>query len=345
MVKTVKTIKKTRKSRDDYKIFGGLLDVAKALAKPGIGISYEDIMEILDCSHKKAERIVKFFQKRYEDNFDVFRDPMVPQKKLFRLDNAETLPSDCITEAEMYALNGATKKIRDEAITRPLSSLEYKLTRVLKIRKTEKEMNQMEGVYFNEAVVSGPYIKNKIDDDIIRKLRKAILEHKVITCSYISRSDKKKEKKTIKVSPLGILYGSWNNYLVVLEDDGKTKQKILSNISNVKITNDEFFAGHFSIKEYAEKSFGAYHSENGPFNVVWRVSPAAAEDAMKYIFHPHQRVRQNKDGSLTIRFKGDGFYEMSWYLFRWCGEIVPVAPKELVDTYKDILAKITNSVK
>ncbi len=334
--------KKQKGSRDDYALFGSMLDVAKALSRPGNGIPYEEVMDIMSCSHKKAERVVQFFQKRYPYNFEEHRDPMVPQKKLFKLDGADCVPLDYINDAEMFALNGSTKKIKDDAIKLPLVSLEYKLNRLLERRKTVAQMNDMEGISMGEAVVSGPRIKNKNDDEILRKLRKAILENKVINCSYYSVSDKKKKK--ITVCPLGILWGNWNNYLVVLEN-GKTAQKILSNISDVKITNEEFRSGNFSIDEYAKKSFGAYHTPNGPFDVEWYVSPDAKESALKYEFHPDQKVIPHTDGSLTIKFKSDGWREMSWYLFRWSGAIVPIKPKALVDEYKNIIKKISDSVK
>lgn len=334
--------KKQKYGREDYALFGSMLDVAKALSKPGNGIPYEEIMDIMSCSHKKAERVVQVFQKRYPDNFEEHRDPMVPQKKLFKLDGADSVPLDYINEPEIYALTNVIKKIKDEAIKRPLVSLLYKLNKLVERRKTTSQMNDMEGVSMGEAVVAEPRIKNKTDDDILRKLRKAILENRIITCSYYSASDKK--QKELKVAPLGILWGNWNNYLVVLEN-GRTAQKILSNITNVKITAEEFRPGKFSIDEYVKKSFGAYHTPNGPFDVEWYVTPGAAESALKYEFHPDQKVIQHSDGSLRIKFKSDGWREMSWYLFRWSGAIVPLKPKELVDEYKNIINKISDSVK
>lgn len=334
--------KKQKASREDYGLFDSMLDVAKELSRPGNGIPYEEIMDIMSCSHKKAERMVQFFQKRFPYNFEEHRDPMVPQKKLFKLDGADSIPLDYINDAEMFALNGSTKKIKDNAIKSPLISLEYKLNRLLERRKTVAQMNDMEGISMGEAVVSGPCIKTETNGEILRKLRTAILENRVINCSYYSVSDKK--QKELKLYPLGILWGNWNNYLVVLEN-GKTAQKILSNISNVKITKEEFRSGNFSIDEYAKKSFGAYHSPEGPFDVEWYVKPDAAESALKYDFFPEQKVKKHEDGSLTIKAKSDAWWEMSWYLFRWRGKIVPVKPKALVDEYKKLIKELSDSIK
>lgn len=331
-----------KKERCDYRKFEELLGIIHDLSRPGLGVPYKYITEDLGCSQKTAERIVKFLSRRFYNHFDERPDPEDKKRKLFHLDSSDFFPPDYLEETELFALNGAVKKIKDYAIKKPLISLESKLNRFLEKRKTDAQLTAMEGTFLNQYVVSGPRIKNKIDENMLDLLRNAITESRVITCSYFSKSDQK--QKNLKVCPLGILLGDWNNYLIVL--DGKEiSQKILSNISNVKITKEKFNPGNFSISEYAKKSFGVYHTPNGPFDVEWYVRPDAAKDALKYEFHPDQKVIPHKDGSLTIKFKGDAWREMSWYLFRWSGAIVPIKPKELVDEYKSIIKKISDSIK
>ena len=337
--------------RDNYRKFNEIFGVIQILSKPGLGVSYEYIVNDLGCSKKTVERIIKFLAQQFPYQFSEMEDPQRSKVKLFHLDTPDFLPPDYIKASELFALNNAIKKIKDNTINRGLVELESKLNRMyeksLRARKTEKEKNrklsEMEQVVQFEASAQEPRIKFKAEPETLDILRDAILNCKVIYFDYHKTGESK--TYTIKAQPLGILYGAWNNYLII-KYRGKIQQQVLLNISNIKITQETFNPGDFSISEYARNSFGSYHTPGGPFDVEWLVKPSAVENALKHEFHPNQRVKKNKkDGSLIISFKGDGWREMSWYLFRWGGAIVPLKPKALVDEYKKLISELANSIK
>ena len=60
----------------------------------------------------------------------------------------------------------------------------------------------------------------------------------------------------------------------------------------------------FSLKEYAERSFGAFQED--PFDVVWKFSKNVAWEAKEFIFHPTQTMEELDDGSLIVRFHAGG---------------------------------------
>lgn len=51
--------------------------------------------------------------------------------------------------------------------------------------------------------------------------------------------------------------------------------------------------------------------------MVWRFSPAAAPHARRFVFHPTQRVEEESDGSLFVRFQASGHLETYWHLYTW----------------------------
>jgi predicted DNA-binding transcriptional regulator YafY len=336
--------------RDNYRKFDELLGIIHDLSRPGLGVSYEYIVNDLGCSQKTAERMIKFLAEKFPDQFNETEDPLKKRRKLFHLDTSDLLPPDYIKASELVALSNAIKKIKDNTINRGLVELESKLGRMyeksLQIRKTKKEkmetLSKMEQVVLFEASAQEPRIKFKAAPEVLEILRDAILECKVIYFDYHKTGES--ETYTIKAQPLGILYGAWNNYLII-KYRGKIQQQVLLNISNIKITQETFNPGDFSILEYAKNSFGSYHTPGGPFDVEWLVKPDAAKSALQYEFHPNQVIKKNKDGSLTVKFKGDGWREMSWYLFRWAGAIVPVKPQALVDEYKKLIKELSDSIK
>jgi predicted DNA-binding transcriptional regulator YafY len=103
----------------------------------------------------------------------------------------------------------------------------------------------------------------------------------------------------------------------------------LSNIERVEPLDQSFTRKRrFSLKAYAERSFGVFQEE--PFDVVWRFSPKAAADAPQFLFHPTQTFEEQFDGSLLVRFRAGGALEMRWHLVTWGDEVKVVRPKRLL---------------
>jgi len=75
------------------------------------------------------------------------------------------------------------------------------------------------------------------------------------------------------------------------------------------------------------------------------VAPEAAEKASTFVFHPTQKIRPQKDGSLIVEFTADGLKEMAWHLMTWEGMIKPIAPKELVAEYKNQVKLAASALK
>lgn len=325
--------------RDDYRKFSELLDLIQILCRPDNGLTYDDIMGVMNCSRKTAERTVKFLSERFGDAFVVLPDPINSKQHRFRLEMPNDLPPEYITSDDLIGLNAAVNQIKNATIHKSLESLEYKLHRLVQTKKSIRELNDTEAMILSRTSTGAPYPYIKTDENILKTLQYAVISSTSINASYIYR-DGNTDKYLLH--PLGFLYGPTNNYLVAYKDGDKKiiRTYIINQLSNIELTDKHFNPGKFDIRKYAMLSFGQFHSPNGPFDVEWYVSPDVADEAMRYTFHPTQHVIQNDDGSLTIKMRADGFYEMSWYLFQWQGKIKPVAPSELVNTYHELLNNI-----
>lgn len=331
-------------TRDDYRKFSELLDLIQLLCRPMNGLTYEEIMEVLHCSRKTAERTVKFFTERFGEAMVITPNPINTKQHRFRLDMPDGLPPEYITTEDMIGLNAAVNRIKNDDIRKNLESLEYKLNRMIQIKKSVRELNDMEAMILSRTNTAAPYPHIKTDEKTLNILQYAIIAFNKVQATYSYR-DGKTERYTL--CPLGFLYGHNNNYLVAYKDgDKKTiKTYILGQLSDIELTNKQFNPGKFDINKYAMESFGMYHSDNGPFDVEWLADADVADAVMRYNFHPTQQFIKNKDGTTTIKMRADGFYEMSWYLFQWQGKIKPIAPKLLVDTYYQLLNNIVKNSK
>lgn len=329
--------------RDDYRKFGELLDLIQQLCKPMAGMNYEDIMHFMGCSRKTAERTIKFLADRFGDALFVTPDPTNAKQHRFRLELPDDLPPEYIGQNDMIALHAAVNRIKNSGIQKDLEALEYKLNRSMEIKKPLRELNDMEAMILSRTNTAAPYPHIKMDDKVTSALQYAIMTFTKVKGTYTR--DGVAEPHTL--CPLGFLYGHSNNYLVAYKDgDKKTiRTYILGQLNAIENTKEEFHPGNFDINKYAKASFGMYHSANGPFDVEWLADADISDVIQRYEFHPTQKFIKNKDGTTTIKMRADGFYEMSWYLFQWGGKIKPVAPKEFVDTYHNLLNEIVKNSK
>lgn len=175
----------------------------------------------------------------------------------------------------------------------------------------------------------------KIDIKVLDIVRQAITENRKITAKYNG-----KEKV---LSPYGIIYGS-DIYLISGEGEYTNPYVYkMHKLADVVLTRENFDKGDFDIKEYASKSFGVYQNEAYKVEVLF--SKDVAEDVLNYNFHPTQKVKQNEDGSVTVKFKASGDLEILWHLFRWGNNAKIISPKNLKKHYVQMLENVLQTQK
>ena len=327
-------------NRDDYRGFAELLEIINEMRRPVGGITYAYIMERWGISKKTAERLVKVIEEYFGNHFDVIRDVENHRVKRFRLDStSEMLPPEYLSTEDIQALNAVIKTSQNSKHTERLKELENKLSRVMQRRTTATEFDNMESTLVAQAASRGPVAKIDYDEGTERKIKDAILRQRVILMKYRGYE--------FTVRPLGLLYGKNNHYLVAVRtDDPETKRTyVLQRIEYVEPTRERFNPGDFNIHTFARQSFGVFHEEDGPFDVVWLVKKPAVRDAMRYTFHESQNITHNPDGTMTISMRASGLREMAWHLFTWGGAIIPLAPQRLVDDYRKLLTDVLASLK
>lgn len=175
------------------------------------------------------------------------------------------------------------------------------------------------------AVHAGP--RPFEDQALLTAIRTAIKGLSALSFRYEGGST---PGRTREVTPLGVLFGR-SNYLVALEGrGGKPRSWRLDRMSDLKVLEKPAPPPEdFSLQAFADESFGIYHDEIQ--DVVLRIKPSRAEDALRWRFHATQKVAQEADGSVTVTFRAGGMRELSWHLFTWGGDIEIVAPQVLKD--------------
>lgn len=313
-----------------------LLDLATWIQSSREGVSLNDIASKYNVSRRTAERMRDMIVIRFPQAEEVVGENnqkrwYIPQGTLKDLINfsAEEL-SVLETAKELFANQQMAdkKEILNKVIEKIKASIKPDL-----MRKIEPDA---EALLEAEGFICRPGPKLRVDEKILAKIRQAILECHQIRIEYKNKDSGKISYNTL--NPFGFLYGDRNHYLVAHHADGYYNDEvhnfILSNIKKVEILDDVIVnLPNFSLQNYAEKSFGAYHEE--PFEVEWLFDEEVAEEAAQYIFHPTQTMVKNPDGSLTVKFTAGGHLEMEWHLYTWGEHVKVIKPEGWYDRIKE----------
>jgi predicted DNA-binding transcriptional regulator YafY len=220
----------------------------------------------------------------------------------------------------VFAQQGATARAG------ALRSLEQKVLSATRAAARRKLAPDLEALLQAEtiAVQAGP--RPFEDETVLAQVRDALLSMRSLRFRYDGGSQPGRVRE---VTPYGVLFGR-SNYLVADEGQGPRNWR-LDRIADIEVTDRAAAKPDgFSLQDYADQSFGIFHDDTE--DVVLRVTPAGAEDALRWRFHSNQHVEPQADGSVIVRFRASGMRELAWHLFTWGDKVQVLAPPVLSET-------------
>lgn len=322
-----------------------ILRIALDMQGFATGLSIDDIRKNYSdelLSRRTAERLRDAVERLFPQLHQV-NPGEVPKR--WCLPGGSTGALTNITADELADLAIAASLLRRENMNAQADSTERaisKLRALLKRPVITRIEPDLEALTEAEGLAMQPGPRPKINHEIVAALRQAILSSKKVRLHYIYRGSGKRGFGT--VHPYGFLYGM-RHYLVAWSESDWAldfRSFALSNIERVEFLEKTFSRKRgFSLKAYAERSFGVFQEK--PFDVTWRFSAKAAADARQFLFHPTQVIEDQPDGSLIVRFRAGGALEMSWHLSTWGDQVQVLKPKRLRKMLGDLARKIAQS--
>lgn len=309
-----------------YSRISDILDLITLMQSRVLGITLSDIVDELGVSRRTAERL---------------RDAIIDI--LPQIDEIETVGKEKhwgftsgymneiinFTPDEIAILEGIKDGISVDFKKKTLENVITKL-KALSRKQITKVDDAIEIIMKSEGTAVTQKPSYKIDVQVIDTIRQAIKENRMIKGKYIG-NDK-------LLAPYGIIYGS-NVFLIGVEE-GKPDPYVyrLHKLSEVQLTDKTFDKGSFDIKEYANHSFGVYQNEVMKVELLF--SQDVKDDVLNFNFHPTQKVKENEDGSVTVKFKASGELEILWHIFKWGDSVKIVAPTKLKKMYVEYLENV-----
>ena len=308
-----------------------VLRVALDMQAFALGLSLEEIQQNYSdkpLSRRTAERLRDTVERLFPQ-IEQVNPGEVPKR--WRLPGGTVNGLASVTATELADLGTAISLLRRENMGLLAENAERGMAKMRALVK-RPTMNRiepdLEALTEAEGLAMRPGPRPKIDVEIVSALREAIITRHKIKLHYLYRGSGKRGYQV--VHPYGFLYGN-RHYLVAWSEIDRARDFrnfALSNIERVEVLDRSFVRKRgFSLKDYAERSFGVFQEK--PFDLVWRFSSKVAADARQYLFHPSQTFEDQPDGSLIVRFRAGGALEMTWHLFKWGHEVEVVKPLRL----------------
>jgi predicted DNA-binding transcriptional regulator YafY len=305
---------------------GRLLELARLLASTSEGLTLDEMAERLGVGRRTVERM----RDAVRDVFPQLEEVDDPPTRRFRIPAGLDGLFQAPTAEELAALKAAADAFAQQGAqvrAGALRSLEQKVLSATRAAARRRLAPDLEALLQAEtiAVQAGP--RPFEDETVLARVREALLSMRRLSFRYEGGSTPGRLRE---VTPFGVLFGR-SNYLVAAEDEATGPRNWrLDRIHDIAVTDRPGAKPEdFSLQAYADESFGIYQDDTE--DVVLRVTPEGAEDALRWRFHANQSVERQADGGVIVRFRASGMRELAWHLFSWGDKLRIVAPQALQD--------------
>jgi predicted DNA-binding transcriptional regulator YafY len=316
-----------------------LLQLARLLAGTRVGLTLDELAAELGVTRRTAERMRDKVASVFP-SLEHWTDEA--QLRRWRLPGGTLGPLAAPRAEAVAAVEGVARALADQG-ERQRAELVKEAAACLRAGMRPEALRRAEpdiaALLEAEGLALRPGPRMVVADGLLSILRDAILGLRVVALTYRGRDGVAAERR---VCPYGLLYGGRGWLVAVAEGFSDVRLWRLDRIAAAAATAENFARDpEFDLRAFARRSFGVFQSE--PMDVVLRIAPRAAADAVNWQFHPDQRVTRLPDGAAEVLFSAGSMDEMCWHFFTWGKVLEIVAPDALRQRFRDLLAEAAHA--
>lgn len=301
-----------------------LIELARRLAGTAEGLTLDEMAAAAGVSRRTAERM----RDTLAQLFPHLEEVPDPPTKRFRIPNGLEGFAQTPTTEELLELNMSATALRTagaEPRAAALEGLERKIRAAMRRGALNKLAPDVEALVRAEAIAAQAGPRPFEEPALISKLRHAVLAMKQLRFVYAGGTTPGRLRV---VTPYGLLFSRMNYLVAALDGSEQPRNWRLDRIAELEVLETPGVVPEgFSLNDYAGRSFGIYQDELQ--DVVLRISPQGAADALTWRFHPNQSVEPQPDGGVVVRFSVSGMLELAWHLFTWGDKVEVLQPDSL----------------
>lgn len=312
---------------------GLLLELARTLAASAEGLTLDEMAHAAGTGRRTVERMRDALEQIFPQ-MEVLPEGTV---KRYRIPGGLDGFFQAPTTEELVELGQAAALLRSggyAARADAVESLDRKVRSALKGKALRRLTPDVDALSRAEMSVARAGPRPADDPAVMNVIREAVMSMCAVRFRYHGGSTPGRLRT---IAPYGLLYERMN-YLVGAEL-GKPEPRNwrLDRISGIELTETAAGAPEdFSLADYAGRSFGIY--QDAVEDVVLRVLPQGAAEALAWRFHADQTLETAPDGAVIVRFRSGGMLELAWHLFTWGDRIEILGPERLKAAMREALA-------
>ena len=289
------------------------------------GLTIDEMSDYLERPRRAIERLMEVIKEKFGDRLE-----LVPQskdrKKHWRLKKGSMNFLVTFSDLELSRLEKLSNSIKNEAERKSVLDV---IEKIKVLNPTNYHKNDIDILLEAQGLAVRQYAKENIDSEIMEKIAYAIQSEQKIKISYTDSYGNYYEPI---IEPYGLKIAD-NHYLIAKENN-ELKTFKASRIKNIELIEGEYFVKDedFDIQEFCNRSFGIYLDKIE--EVVLCFSPETTDYVLNYHFHPTQIMEKQKDGSVIVKFKASGSFEIITELLKWRESVKIISPKSLKKEYE-----------
>jgi predicted DNA-binding transcriptional regulator YafY len=260
-------------------------------------------------------------------------DGQVRWKLLTAFKNAPHAPFTITELLSLYLSRDLLKVLKGTPFYESIESLLEKIRKTIS-PKTLEHLGKLEHSLYAAQRKQKDYGRYK---HLLEQLMEATAEGRTVEITYHTMHS---DKITVrKIDPYKIWYYENTFFLIGrCHRHNEVRMFVVERIKSLKVLKEGFSVPpDFSIENYVRESFGVMHGDR--VTVVVRFDKEVAGYIKEKVWHPSQKIKANRDGSITVTLTVSGTAEVKHWAMSYGRHAQIIKPDSLRDEVKKELAQ------
>lgn len=287
-----------------------------------------------EVSQKTIQRDIDYLRDQQGAPIEYDRD----RKGFYYTDPSWYLPALSLSEGELLALLmgiEALNGLHGTPMAQQLETMFNKLSQMM-----PDSISVAPELLFREfSIVSAP--SRPVDLETWKAVVRSLTHRRQLKVRYQRFGSSTVQELVLEPYHLTNLQGEW--YLFAgTEGQNSWRQYSLGRIQGAEVTETAYIVPEtFDPAEVVHGSFG--RARAGKRVTVQLLFNSAVRDwVLEREWHPAQKIKQRKDGSIELSFPAHGLFEVQRWVLSWGSQVQVLAPKELADAVRDEVNAMVN---
>ncbi|MCQ2595250.1 MAG: transcriptional regulator [Treponemataceae bacterium] len=328
---------KTMTEREDKFRTHRIIQIDKWI-RSGCYPSVQQMVEEYGVSRRTILRDIEFLRDRFNAPVESDRT----KKGYFYTDPTFMIQNVLLTEGDLFTVSTVMPLMEQYKNTPLEASFKNIMAKIAEMLPAQVSVDTS---FLNEDInfISDPL--PKIDEKIFNAIFKAVKIRHVLTFQYRSVSSQEYKVKTFDSYRVLCQKGNW---YVFGYDHGADDFRVyaLPRMKNLEFTGETFeIPKDFDVSKYVDLSFGIWNNHEEPVEYELLFSSKMANYILEREWHSGQKMKQNKDGSILLKFKSNQKQQIFSWVLGFGSAVTIINPPELKNAMLAEIEKLAEKYK